>query len=392
MQYDFDKLTDRRATECEKWHSYPENVLPMWVADMDFVSPEPVVQALLKRVAHGVFGYPRGLNGELDTMLDTRSAVLAWLEGHFHWQIEPEELVFVPGVVTGFNLACHTLEDPKEGVLIQTPVYPPILGAARKTGKIDQQAPLDRSAEGVYSIDLDGLAASINAQTGMLLLCNPHNPVGRVFSRGELERLADICLRRGMLICSDEIHSDLVYPEHQHIPIASLDPEIAQHTITLMAPSKTFNLAGLKFSFAIIQNPELRKKYWKSNKGLVGWTNLLGQVAAQAAYEEGQEWLTQLLVYLQVNRDILFDFVERELPGISMIKPEGTYLAWLDCRETGLEDPYKFFLESARVACNDGTTFGQGGQGFVRLNFGCPRAMLVEALERMRSALAERED
>jgi len=390
MQYNFDQLPERRTAECEKWHSYPENVLPMWVADMDFVSPQPVVQALLNRVTHGVYGYPRGLHGEPDTMCDLRSAIIAWLENHFHWRIEPEELVFLPGVVTGFNLACHTLEAPREGVLIQTPVYQPIFEAARKTGKLDQQAALARSPQGVYSIDWDGLSASINAQTGMLLLCNPHNPVGRVFKRAELERLADVCLSHGMLICSDEIHCDLVYPGQQHIPIASLDPEIARHTITLMAPSKTFNLAGLKFSYAIIQDPDLRKRYWSASKGLVGWVNVLARVAAQAAYEAGQEWLSQLLGYLETNRDTLADFVERELPGISMVKPEGTYLAWLDCRDTGLEDPYKFFLESAQVALNDGTTYGQGGQGFVRLNFGCPRAMLVEAMERMRRALAER--
>ncbi|HSF82730.1 MAG TPA: PatB family C-S lyase [Anaerolineales bacterium] len=390
MRYDFDQLPDRRATECNKWHHYPEDVLPMWVADMDFVSPEPVVQALLRRVEHGVFGYPNGLHGESTSMHPIRLAVVGWLEKHFNWQIEPEHLVFIPGVVTGFNLACHTLEAPREGVLIQTPVYEPILKAARQTGKIDQQAPLARSVEGVYSVDWDSLTASFNEQSGMLLLCNPHNPVGRVFNRVELERLADLCLRHEVLICSDEIHSDLVYPETQHIPIASLDPEIARHTITLMAPSKTFNLAGLKFSYAIIQNPELRKKYWQANKGLVGWINVLAQVAAQAAYEGGQEWLSQLLVYLQANRDYLSDFVLHELPGISMVSPEGTYLAWLDCREAGLDDPYQFFLENARVALNDGVTFGYGGQGFVRLNFGCPRSILVEALQRMRRALVER--
>ena len=389
MIYDFAKLPDRRLSESYKWRHYPQDVLPMWVADMDFVSPEPVVRALLRRVAHGVFGYPGGLHGEPDSLPDLRAAILPWLEEHFRWQVEPEALVFMPGVVTGFNLACHVLEAPREGVLIQTPVYPPILQAAHRTGKIDQQARLVRSAEGRYSIDGEGLAAAIDTQTGMLLLCNPHNPVGRVFDRADLERLAELCLRHDLLICSDEIHCDLVYPGQEHIPIASLDAEIARRTITLMAPSKTFNLAGLKLSYAIIQNAELRKKYWEASKGLVGWVNLMGQVAAQAAYEEGQEWLAQLLVYLQANRDYLTEFVSGELPGVSMVKPEGTYLAWLDCRETGLEDPYKFFLENARVALNDGTTFGEGGQGFVRLNFGCPRSMLAEALERMRRALAE---
>jgi len=290
-------------------------------------------------------------------------------------------------VITGFNLACHTLEAPRDGVLVQPPVYPPILQAAEQTGKIPQQAELGRSPEGAYRVDWDAFEAAIDEQTGLFLLCNPHNPVGRVFKRAELERMAEICLKRGVVICSDEIHCDLVYTGSQHIPIASLDSEVAQNTITLMAPSKTFNLAGLKFSFAIIQNRELRKMYWHSGKGLVSWVNVMGQVAALSAYREGQEWLDQLLVYLEANRDLLYDFVRSELPGISIPKPEGTYLAWLDCRETEIGDPFQFFLDNARVVFNDGKTFGKGGEGFVRLNFGCPRTMLEEALERLRNAL-----
>jgi len=200
--------------------------------------------------------------------------------------------------------------------------------------------------------------------------------------------MAEVCLDKGVLICSDEIHCELVYQGYRHVPIASLDPEIAQNTITLMSPSKTFNLAGLQCSFAVIQNPELRQKYLAARKGLVPWVNLMGLVAAKAAYEQGQSWLDQVLVYLEANRDYLADFVRDELPGIAMAKPEATYLAWLDCRQTGMDgNPYRFFLEQGRIAFNDGATFGKGGEGFVRLNFGCPRSMLKECLMRMKEVM-----
>jgi cystathionine beta-lyase len=221
----------------------------------------------------------------------------------------------------------------------------------------------------------------------MFLLCNPHNPVGRVYRHDELERLAEICLSHNVIICADEIHGDLIYRGQQHVPIAALDPEIAQHTITLTSPSKTFNLAGLQCSIAIIQNAELRRRYLEAKHGLVAWVNLMGLIAAQAAYREGQAWLDQLLIYLEANRDALHDFVRDELSGIHMAKPEGTYLAWLDCREAIDGNPYEFFLREARVALGDGASFGRGGGGFVRLNFGCPRATLMEALTRMKRAL-----
>jgi len=387
MKYNFDVLPNRKAVRCLKWQQYDKDVIPMWVADMDFISPEPVVQALRQRVEHRVFGYPEGIHGETDQMTAIRTTIVERLAERYDWQIQPQELIFIPGVITGFNLACHTLNPPREGVLVQTPVYLPILGAAEQTGKIHQQAELVRSPEGDYQVNWDGFESAMDESTGIFLLCNPHNPVGRVFKRAELERMAEICLKRGILICSDEIHCDLVYPGSQHIPIASLDPEIAQSTITLMAPSKTFNLAGLKFSFAIIQNRELRKKYWRSGKGLVSWVNVLGQVAALAAYREGQEWLEQLLVYLAANRDFLYSFVRDELPGVSISKPEGTYLAWLDFRGTQIADPFRYVLDNARVALSDGKTFGKGGEGFLRLNFGCPRPMLEDALERLRTAL-----
>jgi cystathionine beta-lyase len=384
VNYNFDELPDRKSSESIKWHYFPEDVLPMWVADMDFVSPEPVVRALQERVAQGVFGYAGDLPG-------LREAIVERLGRLYHWEVLPQDLVFIPGVVTGFNLAAHAFTDEGEGVLIQPPVYMPFLDVGKNVRGKCQEVQLTDNANGYYRVDWDAFERAITPETRMFLLCNPHNPVGRVYTRAELERMAEICLRRGLVVCSDEIHCDLVFSGHQHVPIASISPEIAQNTITLMAPSKTYNIAGLSCSFAVIQNPELRKRYTQAEQGLVHGVNLLGLVAARAAYAEGQEWLDQLLAYLEGNRDFLCSFVAARLPGVKMFCPEATYLAWLDCREAGIEGkPSDFFLKNARVAMNDGAAFGSGGEGFVRLNFGCPRPMLVEALERMEAALRAR--
>jgi cysteine-S-conjugate beta-lyase len=384
MQSDFDTLAQRRGTDCEKWDLYAEDVLPLWVADMDFRSPEPVVRALAGRVEHGFFGYPN----EHEHVTDLREAIVAWLAQRHNWQVQPEDLVFLPGVIIGFDLASHTLKPSRRGVLVQTPVYPPLLHAAKHTRRLAQETQLTRQDDGSYAIDWDAFESAFTEKTGLFILCNPHNPTGRVFRRDELQRMAEICLRRGALLCSDEIHADLVYPGHPHIPIASLDPEIAQHTITLMAPSKTFNLAGLQCSFAIIPNESLRRRYIASTGGLVSWVNLLSRVAALAAYRHGHDWLEQLLVYLQGNRDFLYETITTEMPQLSLARPEGTYLAWLDCRQAGIPGtPSEFFLEKARLALVDGKVFGPGGEGFVRLNFGCPRSMLAEALTRMQRAL-----
>jgi len=287
MSYDFDTLPDRRGTGCEKWEHYDADVLPLWVADMDFASPEPVIQALRQRVEHGFFGYPADHEG----MDELREAIVQRLAERYNWQVQPEELFFLPGVVTGFDLACHTLSAPRDGVLVQSPVYPPMWKAAGMTGKSPQSMQLTYGLDGSYSVDWEAFEAAFTDQTGLFILCNPHNPVGRAFRRDELEHMAQACLRHNVLICSDEIHCDLVYSGQRHIPMASLDPEIARHTITLMAPSKTFNLAGLQLSFAIIQDAELRQRYRHSGKGLVPWVNLLARVAALAAYQEGGRWL-----------------------------------------------------------------------------------------------------
>ena len=392
MIYDFDHSPNRRSTDSLKWSKHDDDVIPLWIADMDFVSPTPVIEALRQRVEHGVFGYPESVLGALgaqDEVPAFRRLIVDRLAECYDWQVQPEALIFIPGVVVAFNLACHAFSPPGGGVLIQPPIYEPFLRAAEWTGRARREAPLARQADGSYAVDWNGFEPAITPDTRVFILCNPHNPVGRVFSHAELERMAEICLRRDVVICSDEIHCDLIFTGHRHIPIASLDPEIANNTVTLMAPTKTFNIAGLQCSIVIIPNPELRQKYQAARQGLVAWVNLMGLLAAQVAYRDGQDWLDQLLVYLEANRDDLHEYVQRELPGITMTKPEGTYLAWLDCRRSGIEgSPYDFFLQQARVALSDGAAFGSGGEGFVRLNFGCPRSILVEALERMKKALA----
>jgi len=388
IQYNFDQPIDRQSSDSIKWHYFDPQVLPMWVADMDFRSPEPVIQALHARVEHGVFGYPEFTTRNTDLMSALSSTIVERMSTLYHWSITPDDILYLPGVVVGFDLACHAFGVTDSAVFFQTPVYYPILHTGKETGIQTRQMELTCNPDRSYSIDWDRFEERLDEATRLFILCNPHNPVGRVFRKDELLKTAEICLRRGITICSDEIHCDLVFSDHSHIPIASLDAEIAQNSITLMAPSKTFNLAGLQCSFAIIQNPDLRTRYQKATKGLVPWVNLMGLHAALAAYQEGGEWLSQLLVYLQANRDYLVDYVRTNLPGVKIASPEGTYLAWLDCHETGIEgSPAKFFVEKAQVGMNEGAMFGAGGEGFVRLNFGCPRSQLTEGLERMRAAL-----
>ena len=384
MTYDFDRVIDRRSTNSNKWRKYPPDVLPLWVADMDFASPEPVVRALRERVEHGVYGY--GFEGP-----EFAEVFVDRLQKRHGWEVSPEAVVLIPGVIPGFNVACRALTRPGDGLLMQLPVYPPILRAPGNHELTRDEALLGRDRDGRYAADLDAFRAAIHGRTRAFLLCNPHNPVGRVFARDELAGMAQICLERDLPIIADEIHCDLLYSGQRHIPMASLGPEIERRTITLMAPSKTFNLAGLKVSVAVIPDAALRERFMAARGDFVqAQVNIMGYTAAFAAYRDGDAWLGELLRYLETNRDLLADCVRRHLPGISMTPPEGTYLAWLDCRSAGpaAADPFTFFLERAKVALNDGALFGRGGQGFVRLNFGSPRALLTEGLERMRRALA----
>jgi cystathionine beta-lyase len=379
----FDRVVDRRASDSNKWHKFPADVLPLWVADMDFPSPPAVVDALRARVEHGFFGYLREHN-ELPAVVAER------LAKRYGWRVSPEAVVALPGVIAGFNQALRALTSPGDGLLVQTPVYPPILRAAGNHGLRRDEHALTRGADGRYAVDLETFGASFRDRTRAFLLCNPHNPVGRLYGRTELEGMAAACLRRDVAIVADEIHCDLLLDGRQHVPMASLAPEIEQHTITLMAPSKTFNLPGLKCAVGIVPDAELRQRFVAAGADLVPKINLLGYTAAVAAYREADAWLDELLAYLADNRDFLVEQVRTRLPGVAVAPPEATYLAWLDCRGAApaAADPYTFFLERARVALSDGSAFGPGGAGFVRLNFGCPRPLLAHALERMRAALA----
>ena len=381
--FDFDRPPARRDSDSNKWRKFPADVLPLWVADMDFASPPAVVAALHARVEHGFFGY-------LTEAPELREVVAERLAKRFGWRIEPAAVVAVPGVNSGVNLAVRALTTPGEGLLVQTPIYPPLLRAAGNHGVTRHGHLLTREADGRYSVDTDGFVRTIRPQTRAFLLCNPHNPVGRLFERRELEAMASACLRHDLWIIADEIHSDLVFDDRQHTPIATLAPEIEQRTITFLAPSKTFNIPGLKCAVAVVPNAALRERLAAAASDLVPKINVLGHTAAVAAYREGEPWLQALLRYLEGNRDYLAREVSRRLPGVRMGLPEATYLAWLDCRETGLEDPYTFFLEQAKVALNDGKAFGPGGEGFVRLNFGCPRALLADGVARMADALERR--
>ena len=375
--YDFDTVIDRRGTASEKWDRYAgRDIIPLWVADMDFRSPPPVLAALHERIEHGVFGYTHPSEGLV-------TAVLDHLQRDFAWQVRPEWLVWLPGLVCGLNVLCRAVGEAGDEVLTLTPVYPPFMSAPTLSGRTTVGVPLV-VRDGRWCADLEALEAAITPRTKLLLLCSPHNPVGRAWDRGELQQFADLARRHDLVIGSDDIHAGLILDgEISHIPIATLSPEIAARTITLLAPSKTYNIPGLGCSFAVISDPALRKRFVKAAGRIVPHVNLLGYTAAEAAYRQGEGWRQALLAYLRGNRDL----VETEInaiPGLSITHVEATYLAWIDTRPAGIPDPGRFF-EEAGVGLSDGADFG--APGFVRLNFGCPRSLLVEALKRMAGAL-----
>lgn len=372
---------DRRHSDSIKWALFGDEVLPLWVADMDFTSPPEVISALQERVAHGVFGYACEPN-------QLKEIISARMEAFYKWHITPDDIILLPGVVAAFNLVCQAVAQPGESILMQPPVYPPFFKAPTYAGARAIYNPIHKDEHGEFRVDLNAFRDALEEDTRLFMLCNPHNPLGRVFSREELQGMAEICLRHEMVICSDEIHSDLVYGGYQHTPIAALDAEIAARTVTLIAPSKTYNIAGLECSALICTNPELRTRIQHARRGLLGGINLLGAAAGEAAYRHGDAWLHEVLQILEGNRDYLMAYLAENIPQIKMAKPEATYLAWLDCRDLNLPvSPAKNFLEHARVGLNDGEDFGEQGKGFVRLNFGCSRATLSEALDRMRRSL-----
>ena len=377
---DFDQIYSRTNTDSIKWKRYPGDVLPLWVADMDFASPPEVAESIAKRISHPIFGY-----GGPDH--DLHEVICEWVQKRYGWQIDTDWILLMPGVVTGMNLVARSFLKKSDSLIFHTPVYPPFFNISKNADARQIEIPMI-IRDGTYQISFDQFEKAIQESTKLYFLCNPQNPVGRVFCKEELEEINEICLKKNVIICSDEIHCDLTFSGHPHIPIASLSEYAAKNTITLMAPSKTFNIPGLDFSFAVVPNPEHRQRMEKSRGGLVGHPNLLAAEAAKAVFANSADWLAQLNSYLEGNRDYLVDFIKTNLPEIKIIPPEGTYLAWLDCRELDLQPgPYEFFLEKAKVALNDGQNFGKNGAGFVRLNFGCQRQTLVDALERMAEAI-----
>jgi cysteine-S-conjugate beta-lyase len=376
--FDFDDIIDRRQTGSSKWERYNQSrdILPLWVADMDFKAPPAVIDALLRRTEHGIFGYTQ-VTAELS------QTIITWLDRQYGWQVHPDWLIWLPGSVAGINVACRAVGVLGDEVLSAIPAYPPFLSAPENSGRQLRTVPLLHQ-DGEWTFDWQRLEEAITATTRLLFFCNPHNPVGRVYRQEELEKLAAICLEHDLIILADEVHADLILdPGSRHLPIATLAPEVARRTITLMGPGKTYNIPGLGFAFAVIPDPGLRKNFLSAMAGIVPEVNLFGWVAAQAAYKDGAEWLQALLSYLRENRDLVAEAV-KEMPGLSSSRVEGTYLAWIDARETGISKPAVFF-ETAGVGLSDGLHFGS--PGFLRLNFGCPRAILRQALERMHLAL-----
>ncbi|MDD3352162.1 PatB family C-S lyase [Zoogloea sp.] len=381
--FDFTTAPDRSASDSIKWRRYAgRDILPMWVADMDFAAPPPVLDALRRRIDHGVFGYA-------DPWPSVLEAVVEGIARDHDWHIHPDWLVWLPGVVTGFNLAARAVGRPGSGVFTATPVYPPFLHAPAHSERRLVSVPLLRQQDR-WEWDWPATEAAVADDVSLFMLCNPHNPVGRVFQRDELTRIAALAERHDLIICSDEIHCGLVLdPNTPHIPIASLDETVARRTITLMAPSKTWNIPALYCAFAIIPDHGLRNRYKRAMAGIVPHVNVLGLTATEAAYRDGDPWRQALLTTLRANARKTIDAIQA-LPGVRTTPVEATYLAWIDCagllQERGLDGPCAFF-EAAGVGLSDGRDFGQ--PGFVRLNFGCPPARLEEALRRIRHAVME---
>ena len=378
-RFDFDTRIDRSHTASEKWDKYQgRDIIPLWVADMDFSSPPAVLAALHARVEHGVFGY----TAPPATLTAT---VVAHLAQAYGWTIDPGWLVWLPGLVCGLNVACRTVGNVGDEVITCLPIYPPFMTAPALMGRTVVKVPLCLHSSR-WEMDLEALERAITPRTRLFLLCNPHNPVGRVWTEEELRGLAGLVERHDLTLCSDEIHAGLILDaDKRHLPIALLAPEIARRTITLQAPSKTFNLPGLGCSFAVIADQRLRRSFKQAMAGIVPHVNLLGYAATEAAYSFGEPWRRELIEYLRGNRDLVLRAIAA-MPSLSVSPVEATYLAWIDARASGIDNPALFF-EEAGVGLSDGAAFGQ--PGFVRLNFGCPRPLLAEALQRMQRALSE---
>lgn len=380
MRYDFDELTERRHTNSYKWDGEPEGVLPMWVADMDFRTAPCITEALQRRVAHGIFGYTRVPDEYYD-------AVINWFGRRHGWQIRREWMIYTSGVVPAVSAVIKALTVPGDKVLVQTPVYNCFFSSIRNNGCEVVGSPLLQT-EDAYRIDFDDLEwKAADGRVRVMLLCNPHNPVGRVWTKEELTHIGDICLRHGVTIVSDEIHCELVFPGHAYTPFASLSDEFRQRSVTCISPSKSFNIAGLQIANIVCADEEMLRKIDKAiNINEVCDVNPFGVAATIAAYNEGEEWLSQLLEYLHGNYLVMRDFCRKYLPDFPVMQLEGTYLVWMDCRrlKRTSEEIEEVLVREAGLHLNAGTMYGEAGEGFIRWNIACPRLRLLEGLERFR--------
>jgi len=386
MKYDFDKIIDRSNSYSIKyepsWRGKPSDVLPLWVADMDFAAPPCVQEAVMHRAEHGIYGYSEPDAAYFD-------ALRKWFEKRLDWNIERDWLVITPGVVNALYIAIRAFTKPGEGVVIQQPVYYPFESSIKRTGRQLLVNELVIS-DGRYGIDFQDFEEKIK-QAKMFILCNPHNPVGRVWEKDELIRMGEICLRHGVIVIADEIHEDFIFPGHKHLVFADLDKKFADIAVTCTSPSKTFNLAGLLHANNFISNKILREKFKEEYAQMgIGQPGIMGIITCKAAYENGAEWLDELMEYLAQNMLLLKTYLSNHIPKIKLIEPEGTYLAWLDCRELGLsaQQLNEAVTHKGKLWLNAGYTFGKGGNGFERINAACPRSVLHKALERLKNVEA----
>lgn len=385
-KYNFDEIVPREGTNCIKydtrqWYFKTNDVLPLWVADMDFKTPDFIVDAIKKRAEHEIYGYTFKSESYFQSIIN-------WMKSRHNWAIQKEWISFSPGVVSALTFAIETFSKPGDGVIVQPPVYFPFFDCVKGTKRKMIENPL-KIENDRYTFNFEDLKAKIDENTKILLLCNPQNPGGMVYTREELTELANICLENKIMIVSDEIHSDLIFEGHQHIPIASISNEIAQNCMVCMAPSKTFNVAGLASSMVIIPNKNTFKRYERAiGVGHLGMGNIFGSVALEASYSHGDEWLTQMLDYVWENYLFLDSFFKTNLPKVKVMKPEATFLIWLDFTAYEMNDIelWKFATEKAKVGLNNGGKFGTGGECWLRLNIGCPKSVLEEGLERLKMA------
>ncbi len=386
--YNFDEIIDRKGTSCVKYdglknaYQGKENLIPLWVADMDFATPDFIVEALKKRCEHPVFGY---------TFDDDEyyESIQTWLDYKYHWKTEREWISYIPGIVKGIGLAVQCFTQPGDKVIIQPPVYHPFRLVPTRMGREVVYNPL-KLEDGVYKMDFEQLESLIDKDCKMLILSNPHNPGGVVWEKEALVKLAQICSAHGILVISDEIHAEMTYPQFRHHPFATVSEEAAACSVTFMAPSKTFNIAGIVSSYALVPDNRIRERFYSFlEAGELNAGTIFAFTATKAAYTYGAEWLQQMRSYVIENVNFVDEYLKKNIPQIKVYRPQASFLVWLDCRELKLTQPelVQLFEDKAGLALNDGTMFGKEGEGFMRLNIGCPRSILNQALESLKKAI-----